>query len=119
MDELRPVIWVGTSKKELKSFPQVVRRDIGQALYTAQAGGVDPAARPLKGFKGAKVIEIVSLYRTDTFRMVYTVKLGEVVFVLHAFQKKSKTGIKTPRQDINLIYQRLAQAMKIWRDMNQ
>mgnify|MGYP001580115961 CR=1 FL=1 len=119
MDGLKPVIWVGASKKELKAFPRVVQRDFGQALFAAQAGGMDPAAKPLKGFKGAMVMEIVESYRTGTYRAVYTVTFGEFVFVLHAFQKKSKTGIKTPKKNIDLINQRLTQAKRIWQEMNQ
>jgi len=119
MDRLKPVIWVGASKKELKAFPRAVQRDFGQALFTAQAGGVDPAAKPLKGFKGAMVMEIVNSHRKDAYRTVYTVKLGDIVFVLHAFQKKSKTGIKTPKENIDLINQRLALARRIWQEMNQ
>lgn len=119
MDRLKPVIWVGTSKKELKTFPRAVQRDIGQALFTAQAGGIDPAAKPLKGFKGTMVMEIVESHRTDTYRAVYTVKFGDFVFVLHAFQKKSRTGIKTPKVVIDLIKRRLSEARLIWQEMNQ
>lgn len=119
MDRLKPVIWVGASKKELKAFPRTVQRDFGQALFTAQAGGVDPAAKPMKGFKGTLVMEITASYRTDTYRAVYTVNIGEYIFVLHAFQKKSKTGIKTPQKHINMIDQRLVQAKRIWQEMNQ
>jgi len=119
MDRLKSVIWVGASKKELKVFPRAVQRDFGQALFTAQAGGVDPAAKPLKGFKGAMVMEIVNSYRSDAYRTVYAVNFGDIVFVLHAFQKKSKTGIKTPKENIDLINQRLAHARRIWQEMNQ
>lgn len=97
MDRLKPVIWVGAGKKELKSFPRAVQRDIGQALFTAQAGGTDPAAKPLQGFIGTTVMEIVESYRIDNYRAVYTAKFGDYIFVLLAFQKKSKTGIKTPK----------------------
>ena len=119
MDDLKPVIWVGASKKELKAFPRGVQRDFGQALFVAQAGGVDPAAKSMKGFKGIRVMEITVSYRTDTYRTVYTVTLGEYIFVLHAFQKKSKTGIKTPQKHINMINQRLAQAKRIWQEIDQ
>jgi len=118
MERLKPVVWVGTSKKELKAFPRSVQRDFGQALFTAQAGGLDPAAKPLKGFKGTKVIEIAVSYQTDAYRTIYTVKFGEFIFVLHAFQKKSKTGIKTPQKHINIIKERLAQANLIWQEIN-
>ena len=119
MDGLKPVIWVGSSKKELKSFPREVQRNIGQALFTAQAGGTDPAAKPLKGFKGTTVMEIIESYRTDAYRTIYTVKFGDYVFVLLAFQKKSKTGIKTPKTVIDRLKARLSEAKHIWREMNR
>ncbi len=119
MDELKSVIWVGASKKELKAFPRRVQRDFGQALFAAQAGGVDPAAKAMKGFRGSKVMEIVASYRTDTYRVIYAVNIGEIIFVLHAFQKKSKTGIKIPQKHINIINQRLLQAKQISQEMNQ
>jgi phage-related protein len=119
MDELKSLIWVGASKKELKAFPRTVQRDFGQALFAAQAGGVDPAAKPMKGFKGVRVMEITASYRTDAYRVIYTVNIGEYIFVLHAFQKKSKTGIKTPQKHITMINQRLLQAKEIWQEMNQ
>ncbi len=83
---------------------------MGQALYTAQQGGTDPAAKPLKGFGGAKVMEIVDRHDTNTYRAVYTVQFAGTIYVLHAFQKKSKKGIATPPKDIDLIRQRLAAA---------
>ncbi len=113
---LEPVIWVGSSKKDLKTFPRAVQRDIGQALFTAQMGCVDPAAKPLKGFRGASIMEIVDRHDTDTYRAVYTAKVGSVIFILHAFQKKSKKGITTPKADIDLIKQRLADAKRIWQE---
>jgi phage-related protein len=91
-------------------MPPQVRRDIGQALYTAQQGMTDPAAKPLKGFAGARVMEIVERYRTDAYRAVYTAQFEEAVYVLHVFQKKSKAGIATPRREIELVRQRLAEA---------
>lgn len=117
-DHLKPVIWVGSSKRDLKTFPRAVQRDMGQALFTAQTGGADPAAKPLKGFRGASVMEIVDRYKTDTYRAVYTAKVGDAIFVLHAFQKKSKKGIATPKADIDLIKQRLADAKRIWQEIN-
>lgn len=119
MERLKPIVWVGSSKRELKNFPRAVQRDIGQALFTAQAGGVDPAAKSLKGFKGTTVMEIVESYRTDAYRAVYTAKFGETIFVLHAFQKKSKSGIETPKPVMERIKQRLAEAGQIWQEMNQ
>ena len=75
---LKQLIWVGSSKRDLKQFPRSAQRNIGQALFTAQAGGTDPSAKPLKGFKGTSVMEISERYRTDTYRMVYTAQIGEV-----------------------------------------
>src|SRR6266446_10398924 len=101
---------MGSSREDLKSFPEQVRRDIGQALYTAQQGETDPAAKPLKGFGGTRVMEIVDRHDTNTYRAVYTAQFADVLYVLHAFQKKSKKGKATPQEDIELIRRRLAQA---------
>ena len=101
---------MGSSRDELKGFPKEVRRDIGQALYTAQQGETDPAAKSLKGFGGAKVMEIVDRHDTNTYRAVYTVQFAGKIYVLHAFQKKSKKGIKTPQKDLDLIKERLRRA---------
>lgn len=106
----RPVVWLGSTGREIRTFPREVRREIGVALYAAQQGETDPAAKPLKGFKGSSVVEVVSDYRGDTWRAVYTVRFAEAIYVLHAFQKKSKRGIATPSQEIELIRQRLAEA---------
>jgi len=111
-EELKAVRWVGSSLRDLRTFPEAVRRDIGQALFTAQQGGLDPAAKPLKGFGGASVVEIVAAYRGDAWRAVYTVKFGNVIYVLHVFQKKSTSSIATPTRDIDLIQRRLAEAQR-------
>src|SRR5476649_3017564 len=95
-EPLKPVIWIGPSQKDIRSFPEAVRRDIGQALYAAQQGMTDPAAKPLKGFGGHSVMEIVAPFDGNTWRTVYTVRFHGTVYVLHAFQKKSKSGIATP-----------------------
>lgn len=112
----KPVIWVASSRKDLRSFPRQVRADTGQALYAAQMGDVDPAAKPLKGFGGTRVMEIVDRYDTNIYRAVYTAQLGGVIYVLHAFQKKSKRGVATPRKDIDLIRSRLADAERLHRE---
>ena len=91
-------------------MPQDVRRNIGQALYAAQQGETDRAAKPLKGFGGTRVMEIVERDQVGTFRAVYSAHFGNAVYVLHAFQKKSKRGIATPKRDIELIRTRLAEA---------
>jgi phage-related protein len=107
---LKPVEWVGSSLKDLKEFPEDVRQVIGYALYLAQCGEKHLSAKPLKGFKGAGVLEVVEDFDGDTYRAVYTVKLADVVYVLHAFQKKSKQGIATPNQDTELIEARFKRA---------
>src|SRR5260370_4442698 len=104
---LKPVTWVGTSLKDLREFPETVQDHIGYALYVAQRGGKHQDAKVLSGFGGAGVLEVIKDHRGDTFRAVYTLKCSGTVYVLHAFQKKSKSGRQTPRRDIELIQQRL------------
>lgn len=106
----RPVVWLGSTRRDVRTFPRPVRREIGVALYAAQQGETDPVTKPMKGFRGSSVVEIVSDYRGDTWRAVYTVRFAEAVYVLHAFQKKSKHGIATPKQEIELVRRRLAEA---------
>ncbi len=108
----KPVVWLGNSLDELRKFPDLVRDEMGYALYQAQIGKKHPDAKPLKGFKGAGVLEIVENFDGDTFRTIYTVKLAGIVYVLHAFQKKSKKGIATPPKDIELIQKRLKLAIE-------
>ena len=103
---IRPVEWVGSSYKDFRSFPDEVQDHVGYALHVAQTGGKHEDAKPLKGFGGAGVLEVVSNYSGDTFRSVYTVKFALAVYVLHAFQKKSKVGSKTPLGDLALVEQR-------------
>jgi len=107
---LRPVVWIGSTRRDVRAFPQAVRRDVGHALYAAQEGEVDPSAKPLSGFGGASVLEIVAEHRGDMWRAVYTVRYAEAVYVLHVFQKKSKRGVATMKKDINLIRKRLHEA---------
>ena len=104
---LKIVHWIGSSREDLKDFPEEVRQDIGFVLFEVQKGLKPTSAKPLKGFGGAGVLEIIENFVGDTYRAVYTVKFQKVVYVLHCFQKKSKQGIKTPQQDIELIKQRL------------
>src|SRR5438552_13728120 len=108
--EVKPVRWVGSSRRDLKAFPKAVRRDIGQALYAAQLGEEYPSVKALKGFGGRAVLEISTADQSGTYRAVYTVRFADAIYVLHAFQKKSKKGIATPRKEIELIRQRLAAA---------
>jgi phage-related protein len=112
-EEPKPVVWIGSSRRDLKSFPKRVRSDIGQALYAAQLGETDPAAKPLKGFGSAGVVEIVDSYVTNAYRAVYTVEFSGVIYVLHCFQKKSKRGVATSQRDIELIRRRLAEAERL------
>lgn len=112
----RPLVWIGSSRRDLRGFPRQVRRAIGQALYAAQQGETDPAAKPLKGFGGRSVVEIIAGHDGDTWRAVYTVRFAEAVYVLHAFQKKSKKGIATPRRDVGLIQRRLDEAERLHRE---
>jgi phage-related protein len=106
----RPITWTGSSRRDLKRFPQQVRRDMGKALYAAQRGEVDPAAKPLRGFGGVRVMEIVDRHGANTYRAVYTAQFDEAIYVLHAFQKKSKRGMATPAREVDLIRHRLADA---------
>lgn len=101
---------MGTSRDDFRAFPDDVKSEMGYALFLAQGGGRHRKAKPLKGFGGAGVVEVVGDHRGDTFRTVYTVRLRGAVYVLHAFQKKSKSGIATPRADLDAIRRRLADA---------
>jgi len=112
---LKPVTWVGTSLKDLREFPAPVQDVMGYALYLAQRGGKHQDAKVLTGFGGAGVVEIIKDYRGDTFRGVYTLRFAGTVYVLHAFQKKSKSGRATPRRDMELIQRRLREAERIAR----
>lgn len=109
----KPVIWVGSSLRDLRAFPEPVQDHIGYALYVAQRGGKHRDAKTLSGFGGAGVVEVVKDFRGDTFRAVYTLRYAGAVFVLHAFQKKSKTGRETPRRDIELLKRRLRESEQI------
>jgi phage-related protein len=112
----RPLVWMGSSRSDLRGFPREVRRDIGQSLYAAQQGETDPSAKPLKGFGGGSVVEVVSRHLGGTWRAVYTVRFAEAVYVLHAFQKKSKRGIATPKNEMELVRQRLTAAERLHRE---
>ena len=105
----KPLHWVASAKKDYQSFPSEVQADMGFALGLAQLGAKHPNAKPWKG-DGPGVLEIVEDHRGDTYRAVYTVRFASVVYVLHAFQKKSKTGIKTPQEDVKLTAERLKRA---------
>lgn len=115
---LRPKLleWIGSSRKDLKAFPRSVQRDVGQALFAAQCGDEYPSVKALKGFGGRVVLEIVVPFDSDAYRAVYTVRFAAVVYVLHAFQKKSTKGSATPQREIDLVRRRLAAAELHHRD---
>jgi phage-related protein len=108
---VKSLYWVGSSRRELSRFPEDVRQVMGYALWLAQNGGRHPDAKPLRGFGGPHVYEVVDDYDGDTYRAIYTVRIREAIYVLHAFQKKSKRGIATPKRAIELIRQRLQWAV--------
>ena len=115
----RPLEWVGTSYKDLMALPSEVRRFFGFALSLAQAGDRHDAAKVLKGFGGAGVLEVVEDDEGGTYRAVYTVKFAEAVFVLHCFQKKSKRGVATPKEDMDIIHSRLKIAEAYVRELRK
>ncbi|MGD0429873.1 MAG: type II toxin-antitoxin system RelE/ParE family toxin [Acetobacteraceae bacterium] len=108
----KPVVWIGSVKDDLVAFPEEVVRAVGFAIYEAQKGNKHPNAKPLHSFGGAGVLEIVEDHDGDTYRAVYTVRLAGRVYVLHAFQKKSRHGISTPQAEIDLVKARLRAAEK-------
>ena len=105
----KPLDWVGSAKKDFLAFPDTVKDEMGNALGLAQFGGTHPSAKPWKG-QGSGVFEVVENHDGDTYRAVYTVRFKEVVYVLHAFQKKSPKGIKTAQVDVDLVERRLKAA---------
>jgi phage-related protein len=107
----RPLLWVGSAKSDLLDFPEAVKDEIGAALSVAQFGGKHPKAKPWKG-EGPGVLEIVEDHRGDTYRAVYTVKFEQAIYVLHTFQKKSPTGIRTALPDVEMVSRRLRVANK-------
>ena len=114
VDVSRPVEWIGSSRVDLKTFPEAVRAVFGYAIYQAQAGLKHRDAKPLRGL-GGNVLEVVSRYDGGTFRAVYTVRFKAAVYVLHAFQKKAKRGVATPKPEIDLIRRRLKAAKRHYR----
>ena len=104
---MKPVRWIGDSRRRLREFPRSVRSEIGQALYQAQLGEGHPSASPMQGLNA---VEIVSDHRGDTYRCVYTTQMKGWLYVLHCFQKKSKKGVKTPKPEMDLIRRRLVEA---------
>jgi|GEM_PF-298806 len=113
---MKSLEWVGPTKDDLRNFPDEVRSEIGYALYLAQAGEKHPDAKPLRGFGGASVLEVVADFDRDTYRAVYTVQFEDAVYVLHVFQKKAKHGIATPREDLDSIRKRLQRVEQAHRE---
>jgi phage-related protein len=109
---IKPAVFVGSSRKDLRTFPRTVRQEIGQAVFEAQLGDHPAPAKHLKGF-GSGVLEIRDNFDGDTYRAVYTVRFEGVLYVLHAFQKKSTKGIATPQRHLDLVRQRLREAETI------
>jgi len=115
----KPLKWIGSSKRDLDAMPEDVKDVFGHAIDLAQAGGKHQDAKVMSGFGSAGVLEVVEDFRSDTYRAVYTVKFAGWIYVLHCFQKKSKSGIKTPKEDMALINVRLKAAKQdydIWQE---
>lgn len=112
---MKPVVWIGSSRKDLKTFPEDVQANIGYALYAAQCGQEYASVKALKGFGGRSVLEIVTPHEGATYRAVYTIRFKDTIYVLHAFQKKSKTGVATPKHELDLIRRRLAAAERLYK----
>lgn len=110
-DQMKPLLWLGSARKDLTNMPDEVQDTFGYALYLAQTGGKHEQAKPLKGFGSAGVLEVVESEAGSTYRAVYTVKIAGAVYVLHCFQKKSTSGIATPKPDMDLIRDRLKAAL--------
>ncbi len=115
----KPLVWMGSSKKDLLKLPSSVMDVFGYALYLAQTGGWHTDSRVLRGFGDAGVLEVVRSASAGTYRAVYTVRFPEKVFVLHVFQKKSKSGIATPKADMDIIRERLRMAEALARSARQ
>jgi phage-related protein len=112
----KPLHWIASSLEDLRGFPRAVQRAIGVALRAAQLGRKHDSAKPLKGFKGAGVLEVVEDHDGDTYRAVYTVRFSNDVYVLHVFKKKSKKGVQTPKHVMDLVRSRLQAAQRDHRE---
>jgi len=114
----RPLVWLGDSKKNIQSFPKGAQRLLGDELQLVQFSGMPKDAKPFKGI-GSGVIELALRYASDAYRVVTAVQLGARIYVLHAFQKKSKKGIGTPKRDVDLIRKRYSEAQELARDYEE
>jgi phage-related protein len=112
-DNQKSLVWVASSRRDIRALPKMVQRTFGIALFAAQKGEMPPIAKPLKGFGSAGVLELIEDDRAGTYRAAYTVRFGTAIYVLHVFQKKSKRGISTPAHEIDLIKERLKRAEEI------
>ena len=115
----KQLLWIGSSRKDMQGLTPALRREFGLELYAAQCGEMPPSAKPLKGFGGAGVLELVADERSGAYRAVCTVKFQDAVYVLHVFQKKSKSGIATPERDIDLVKERLKRAQDDYAERNK
>ena len=109
---LRPVVWLGNSKKNLRDFPDGAQKLLGDELQLIQFGGMPKDAKPFKGI-GSGVLELALRYASDAYRVVLAVQIGKRIYVLHAFQKKSKKGIETPKRDVDLIKKRYIETQEL------
>lgn len=116
---MKKIIWIGSSYEDLQEFPQPVRSAVGYALFFAQTGKRHPHTKIFSGMGNASVIEIKENDVSGTYRLIYTVEIEEHVFVLHAFQKKSKSGIATPKQELNMIKNRLKEAKALYKKLKE
>ena len=114
---MKRLLWIGSSKEDLKDFPDEVQDEMGHGLYLAQMGDRHKHAKTLSGLGNAKIIELKENDRSGTYRLVYTVEMAEFIFVLHSFQKKSKTGKETPKQEIDLVKRRLKEAEALYKQL--
>ena len=114
---MKRLFWIGSSREDLNQFPDEVQGEMGHGLYLAQMGDRHNHAITLSGLGNAKVIELRENDRSGTYRVIYTVEMAEFIFVLHAFQKKSKSGITTPKQEIDLVKRRLKDADALYKEL--
>lgn len=114
---MKRIFWIGSSKEDLKEFPDEVQDEVGHGLYLAQMGDRHSHAKTLSGFGNAKMIELRERDRSGIYRVVYTVEMAEFIFVLHSFQKKSKKEIETPKQDMDLVEKRLKEAKALYKEL--
>ena len=115
---LRPVVWLGDSRRNLRSFPEGVQKLLGDELQLIQFGGMPKDAKPFKGV-GSGVLEIALRHASEAYRVVLALQFGRRIHVLHAFQKKSKKGIETPKRDVELIRQRYAEARELAHELEK